>query len=778
MYQFQLNQNGCIRFGDSVRICIQDEPIGILVHHQTAYRPQSASIYGSEADIQYPCGVCRIKITESDGYVKLTLISVPDGTDGFVFGPYETNAAYAGEILGAGWYEDGSVVCIQSLMPKVVEGASVPFTENKSGITLDGRNRPAVICGNGVSLQMSSIDMSREIHRPDGFVIKPVPDSDASMIGAAVALLYEENADALLTQIGEMEPAEGLPHPLYSGNYAKRDPHASATYIVFGGTDLTHDEMVELACRAEVSCVYFSNVFDHWGHFTIRRDLFPNGVSDVRRYADQVNEGGVILGAHSLTNFLTPNDEYITPIPHSHLQVRDTTRLTADISADDTEIFIADAGHYGEKSTMNTFRIGDELIVFDAFDADHLRLIDCQRGAFGTAAAAHTAGDIVQRLNDHGYGTFFPDIELQDEVADNLGRTVRDCGIRKLSFDGLEGCDCTGYPEYARNRFVKRVCDIVGSDFLCEGSNISNYQWHAFSYCNWGEPWYDSIRRGGMYTYRYMNTLYMKRNLLPPMLGWYIIALNSGRFEATSPEMMEYMMSRSTAFGAGSAFSIGTEIAKNHGKIGEYMDMIRIWNRFSLMADIPKDVLERMQEEKTDWHLEETEDGWMLTELVLREQDLGYGDRVIGTEAGHVGDEVQMMGKKIRHSSTCVVDAPYPGFHPEPLHIRIRVGEPGHGSLSDLELYGAIRFSVTAKGGDYLEYTGGVELYHYDCNYNLLEVITGIGHPLTFDGRHGFGWGAVRYTTDDDPTARYMLTEIRCRRKHHILPKYIADKNS
>lgn len=132
MYQFQLNQNGCIRFGDSARICIQDAPIGILVHNQTAYRPLSAVIDGFEADVQYPCGICRIKITESDGYVKLTLVSIPDGTDGFVFGPYETDAAYAGEILGAGWYEDGSVVCIQSLMPKVVEGASVPFAENEA----------------------------------------------------------------------------------------------------------------------------------------------------------------------------------------------------------------------------------------------------------------------------------------------------------------------------------------------------------------------------------------------------------------------------------------------------------------------------------------------------------------------------------------------------------------------------------------------------------------------------------------------------------------------
>lgn len=773
MVSFHLRPNGSFYFQDSRHKHIPEAPIGILVHNKIAYRPVAASINDSVAEVHYPCGVCHIEIAELIDYVKLKVLSVPEGSDGFIFGPYETDAQNAGEILGAAWQNDGAVVCIQSLMPKVIEGASVPYSENESGMELSERARSAVLHNGRVSLQMSALDMSRKTQRPDGFVVQPVPDSDAFVVGAAVALLSAENAQDLLAKIGKMEQAEGLPHPLYRGHYAKTDSRASSTYLIFRDSGTSHEQMVSLACRAEASCVYFNNVFSHWGHFNIKRELFPNGISDVRRYADRVNEKGILLGAHSLTNFLTPNDEYITPVPHKHLQVRDTTTLSADISAEDTEIFIATAEHYAENSSMNTLRIGDELIVFGAFHTKSLRLTDCQRGAFGTVATAHTAGESVQRLSDHGYHTFFPDIRLQDDVADNLGRTVCACGIRKLSFDGLEGCDCTGYPEYAKNRFVKRVCDIVGPDLLCDGSCITNYLWHAFSYCNWGEPWYDSARRGGMQIYRYINTLYMKQNLLPPMLGWFQICTNDGRFEATPPENVEYMMSRCVAFGGGSAFSIRADTVKNHGKIEEYMDLLRIWSRFSREADLPADVLERMQEEKTDWHLEESEDGWILTELVLREQDLAYATGVIATEAGHVGEEGQMMGKEIRHTSTYVVDSSYPGFHPEPLHFRIRVGEPGHGLLRDLELYDTLRFSVTAQGGDYLEYLGDTKLYHYDCNYHLLEVISGDGSPLTFSVRNGFGWGTVKYTTDEDPTARYILTEIRARRRHRIPPKKV-----
>lgn len=201
------------------------------------------------------------------------------------------------------------------------------------------------------------------------------------------------------------------------------------------------------------------------------------------------------------------------------------------------------------------------------------------------------------------------------------------------------------------------------------------------------------------------------------------------------------------------------------------MDLLRIWSRFSREADIPPKVLERMQEEKTDWHLEEAEEGWILSELVLREQDLSYATGVIATEAGHVGEEGKIIGTWIRHTSTYVVDSAYPGFIQEPLHFRIRVGEPGHGLFRDPELYDTLRFSVTARGGDYLEYFGDTKLYHYDSNYHLLEVISGEGSPMSFLGRNGLGWGTIKYTTDEDTTARYILTEIRTRRRHIILPK-------
>ena len=70
-----------------------------------------------------------------------------------------------------------------------------------------------------------------------------------------------------------------------------------------------------------------------------------------------------------------------------------------------------------------------------------------------------------------------------------------------------------------------------------------------------------------------------------------------------------------------------------------------------------------------------------------------------------------------------------------------------------------------------------MELYHYDCNYELLETVTGVGVPVISGGfhspniRHGFMFGCIQYTTDKDDRAKYMFTEIRKRREFHIKPK-------
>ena len=483
--------------------------------------------------------------------------------------------------------------------------------------------------------------------------------------------------------------------------------------------------------------------------------------------ADRAYGNGVILGAHSLTNFIKTNDPYVTPVPHPRLLVLDRTRLSADIGPDDGEIPLEDGAHYDRKTTLNCFRIGDELIRFGDFDAGTKTLSGCERGAFGTVRSAHRKGETVSRLVDHGYGVLFPDVVLADEMADSLGRLIRDCGIRRMSFDGLEGTAFTGHGNYARSKFAKRVFDLVGNELLSDGSNICHYLWHAFSYCNWGEPWYDSARRGGMPGHRENHQAYFDRNLIPRMTGWYQICTNRGRFEATPPENMEFLLSRAVAWDAGSALVF----AGDHGLFGEYLDLTRLWGEFRREGDIPDEVRDRMKDEFSNWHLEPDPEtgGWKLTELIVRPNDLFYCDHVVHTEAGTVGSEAgrertEGGGTLVTHAPVVIWDRASVWLdpeEPETLCFRIRVGEPGCGRMENLRVYGRIFFRFTAEGGDYLVYEGGRELKHYDRDYRLIETVEGEGAPFSGTEGRSLIWGQFEFTTDDDPAARYIMTEIR-----------------
>ena len=777
-----MNEQGWIVLSDG-RERIRLSPVGILVRQGIAYAPEGAEQRGGRAAVRYPCGVCELALEEKDGYWRIELLSVPAGTDGFLFGPYRTGAREFGEVLGAGWYGDGSAVCLQSLMPKVEEGNGLSIREDRTGLGLRPSDAAAERQGDGGILQCFVRDRSAdavgtnafELKGPDGLdahIEMPVRAElgpDARPEGAAAALLCADSADELLDRIGRMELAEGLPHPTYLGQYAKTDKRVSSYYLILD-RPMTNEERIAAAERAGVSCVYFDDVIDRWGHFTVDRRNFPGGEAEVAALAERARRSGILIGAHSLSNFIRPNDPYVSPVPHERLLVMDVAALAADLGPDDAEIRLSRNTNYEKRTTLNVFRIGDELITYEAFDAETATLSGCVRGAFGTVPAPHARGEAVRRLVDHGYGVVFPDIVLQDEMADALGRLIRDCGIRRMSFDGLEGCSFTGHGTYARCKFVKRVFDVVGSELLSDGSNTSNYLWHAFSYCNWGEPWYDQARRGGQTAHRECNQEFFRRNLIPRMTGWYQICAADGRWEATPPENMEFILSRAVAYDAGSALVF----VGDHGLFGEYLDLVRRWGRFRREAAIPEELRRRMRDEFSNWHLEETETGWRLTELAVRSNDLMYCDRAVRTEAGQVGREAAEGPEAglIRHAPVVIWDRQFPGVTvPEPLRFRIRVGEPGCGRMRDLRIYGQLSFRFTAEGGDLLVYEGGRELKHYDGSFHLLETVAGEGEPVDEERCRQLIWGQFEFDTDDDRHARYILTEARVKAVHELKPR-------
>ena len=353
-----------------------------------------------------------------------------------------------------------------------------------------------------------------------------LPFNDGGVIGSKVALFASPASEALTT-IGEIEVAEGLPHPMLDNVWAKTAPSATASYLIVDFGEATIDRAIAMTQQAGLKYLYHSSPFETWGHFKLKPALFPRGWDGFRDCVEKGRKAGLGLGFHTLSNFITPNDAYVTPVPDPRLARIGSSELTADIDPSQAEIPVADPSWFQKKSVLNTVMIGEELVRYDAVSAEApWRLLGCRRGEWGTKAVAHQKGEPVGKLMDQGYKVFLSDASLSEEIARNIAAFCNHTGAIQLSLDGLEGNWSTGMGQYGRTLFTKAWYDALKPELqgrmINDASNPGHFNWHIATRYNWGEPWYAGFRQSQT-LYRLKNQLFYTRNLIPRMLGWFSI---------------------------------------------------------------------------------------------------------------------------------------------------------------------------------------------------------------------------------------------------------------
>jgi hypothetical protein len=247
---------------------------------------------------------------------------------------------------------------------------------------------------------------------------------------------------------------------------------------------------------------------------------------------------------HTLSNFITPNDAYVTPVPDPRLARVGMSKLTENVDASQTEIGIEDEIWFNQmkNNTLKTAMIGQELIRYGNVSTGlPWRLLDCQRGSWNTKAAAHAKGDEIAKLMDHGYRVFLTDASLLNEMACRIADFFNETGLMQISFDGLEGAWSTGMGQYGRTLFTKawhdRLSPGLRGRVINDASNPGHFNWHIYTRMNWGEPWYAGFRESQT-QYRLQNQKYYRRNLMPSMLGWFQMG------PSTSIEDAEWLLAR------------------------------------------------------------------------------------------------------------------------------------------------------------------------------------------------------------------------------------------
>ncbi len=503
--------------------------------------PLSARINENFLDIQFEGNrQAKIKVEEKPFHItfELTEFNSPDTVDLIAWGPIPTTIKKnIGETVGVVRGENFSIG-IQALNIKTLGG--FPWTDNDCMPQFD------------IFEQDDYSDLSEENKRevlyrveaakPEKFgstlqaycrnrfkeriienlnhekYISPVFE-DGGIIGSKIAL-FGCPVEETLETLGKIEIEENLPHPTIDGKWGKTARTASAAYLIYDFGENNIDEAINYAKKAGLRYLYHSGPFATWGHFELNESQFPNGWDGLKTCVEKAEKEGIHVGVHTLSNFTTTNDAYVTPLPDSRLGKVGSSVISEKINDTQTEIPIESPDFFNqyENNNLHGVMIGKELIRYDRVsESAPWKLLNCQRGAWDTKAGTHESGEQISKLADHGYKVFLTNPELSIEQAKRIAELYNYCGLRQISFVGLEGNRSTGMGNYGEIMFAKiwwdNLTDEEKSHMITDASRTSHYFWHIYSRMNWGEPWYAGFRESQT-EYRLKNQAYFQRNLM------------------------------------------------------------------------------------------------------------------------------------------------------------------------------------------------------------------------------------------------------------------------
>jgi hypothetical protein len=528
------------------------------------------------------------------------------GIERIQWGPVATSLRESvAEVVGVA-VGDTFAIGLLGLNPKTLGG----WADDAEGRDTS-RGRAATTTDWGTSLQAYAFDRSlpRRVDAWGGhFPNMPVPPiAGETLVGSKIAIFGAPAGDAL-QRIGEIARAEGLPQPSYQGVWSRLNPELGRSYLIAEFSESNIAAMVDYARQGNFLSLYHPNPFASWGHYQPSPQYFPSGEAGLKACVDHATQAGLLLGVHTLTNFIQTSDPYVTPRPDPRLAKTGSSRLVGDITADATTLEVESPEYFDNQQAnwLRTVMIDGELIRYGRISqAPPWQLLDCQRGAFGSQAAEHRAGSEVAKLMDHPYRVFLADHDLQREIAIRLAELFNRTGLNHLDFDGHEGCWASGQGDYGIEMFAQVFYDHV-DHFVHNGtSNSQPFYWHINTCCNWGEPWYGGFR-SSMAEYRINNQALLERNWMPKMLGWF-------QFTAeTSLADIEWLMARSAGYDSGFAMVASESVFNQNPSTDQLLEKIRQWEALRMSGAFSAEQQRAMQDSQREFHLRHSAEGPML----------------------------------------------------------------------------------------------------------------------------------------------------------------------
>ncbi len=398
--------------------------------------------------------------------------------------------------------------------------------------------------------------------------------SKFGMEGAKVAVVAMPIAGMLEALQQVLTDAEEMPHCPVAGPWAREVPFNHGSYLFNFGSlaESNVDEWIAMARNLGVTQIdnHGGGRFFRFGDFVLNSEKWPQGWDAYRRIVKRLHDAGIGSIFHTYAFFIDKQSKYVRPVPDKRLDAFRAFTLAADLSADATEITVAEStqgmttvtGFFEHNSII--LHVGDELVTFGAVSQEApWRFTKVQRGAFGTKAAAHEKGAKARHLKEC-FGLLVPDPEstLFEEIARNHAEIVNSCGFDGIYLDAIDGSSILRGPDecwYWADKFVfeiqRHLRKPVGMEMSAMWHHFWQYRtrWQAWDYPQRGHKRFIDLHadavNGGL--------------LLPLHLGWWNFQqFNPPQVEPTYPDVIEYLGAKLIGWDAGISLTSGVDQAR------------------------------------------------------------------------------------------------------------------------------------------------------------------------------------------------------------------------
>lgn len=496
-----------------------------------------------------------------------------------------------------------------------VEGEGIEaLTFMNLDLSLKGEpDEPFAACALALNLQTNVPELPQANSR-----LRAVCYPRFGFAGAKVAIIGCPTSKLRQVMQEVVSAAPDLPHSPIGGPWALegKDNRGSYLFNFNGVTEKNADEWIRLAKSLGINQIDFHGGYSfRFGDITPNPDIYPNGRASLKAAIDKLHAAGIAAGLHTYAFFIAKDSPWVTPVPDPRLAKDAVFTLAQSIPADAADVPTVEST---EKMTTTTgffvwnsvtIQIDDELIIYTGVQKElPYAFTGCQRGAYGTKAAAHKQGAKIYHLKEC-FGLFLPDPDstLFEEVAAATAETFNECGFDMMYLDALDGEGILGGPEngwHYGSKFVFEIWKRLKRPALQEMSTFHHHLWFVRSRMGaWDHP-----RR----SHKRFIDIHCKSNeanrrmFLPGHLGWWaLMPAADPKTERTYPDDIEYLCCKCIGTECGlSVMGIDPDNIVKNQALARLGSIIKDYEELRRADYFPKSVRKKLAKPGRDFTLE------------------------------------------------------------------------------------------------------------------------------------------------------------------------------